>query len=224
MGMITKLDAINHMLLMAGESMVDNLDVDTGGMDTEVCQMVFDRVLTDFQFRGLANNKYLKKFKLTTPGRILLGNGVISAELISDHNNDDNYRIIGVARSDNDNPSAIQYLFNVTDQVDVWKKDTEYNVEMVVKIEWKDLDSVIQRAVMAQAARQYQIIMQGDAQSDRYLQELEVMYATKGKIADTDDKRQTIFGSGSPKLRDIHRRGRSGNDTDRFRYWRTSNG
>ena len=60
MGMISRLDAINHMLLMAGESMVDNLDVDTGGMDTEVCLQVFDRTLTDFQFRGLANNKYYK--------------------------------------------------------------------------------------------------------------------------------------------------------------------
>lgn len=224
MGMISKLDAINHMLLMAGESMVDNLDVDTGGMDTEVCLQVFDRTLTDFQFRGLANNKYNKKFKLTTPGKIFLGSGVISAELISNHNNDDNYRIIGVARSDNDSPSAVQYLFNVTDQKDVWKKDVEYTVEMVVKVDWKDLDSVIQRAVVAQAARQYQIIMQGDVQADRYLQEMEVLYTTKGRSADIDDKRRTIFGSGTQKLRDIHRRTGSINDPDRFRYWRTWNG
>tara|TARA_R100000152_G_C6771453_1_gene197992 strand:+ start:619 stop:1293 length:675 start_codon:yes stop_codon:yes gene_type:complete len=224
MGMISRLDAINHMLLMAGESMVDNLDVDTGGMDTEVCQGVLDRVLTDFQFRGLANNKYIKKFRLTSDGKIFLGNGVLSAELISDHNSTDNYRIIGVARSDTDTPSAIQYLFNVTDQSDRWKKDTDYHVEMVVKIEWKDLDSVIQRAIVAQAARQYQLIMQGDVEADKYLQELEVMYTTRGRAADVDDKRQTIFGSGTRRLRDIHRRAGSYNDPSRFRYWRTHNG
>ncbi len=224
MGMISKLDAINHMLLMAGESMVDNLDVDTGGMDSEVCQGVLDRVLTDFQFRGLANNKYMKKFRLTSAGKIWLGNGVLSAELISDHDSTENYRIIGVARSDTDSNSSVQYLFNVTDQSDQWKKDTDYHVEMVVKISWQDLDSVIQRAIVAQAARQYQIIMQGDIEADRYLQELEVLYTTKGKAADVDDKRQTIFGAGSPKLRDIHRRSGSYNDPSRFRYWRTTNG
>ena len=62
MGMISKLDAINHMLLMAGESTVDNLD-DLGGIDTGVCQGVLDRMLTDYQFRGLANNTYNKKYR-----------------------------------------------------------------------------------------------------------------------------------------------------------------
>ena len=70
MGMISKLDAINHMLLMAGESTVDNLD-DLGGVDTGVCQGVLDRTLTDFQFRGLANNKFMKKFNLDPRGQVI---------------------------------------------------------------------------------------------------------------------------------------------------------
>ena len=222
MGMITKLDAINHMLLMAGESTVDNLD-DLGGIDTGVCQGVLDRTLTDFQFRGLANNKYMKKFNLDAAGTIQLGSNILSAELMSDHSNDDGYRIIGVARSTNDSSTATQFLFNVTDQSDSWKKSTNYWVEMVVKISWQDMDTVVQRAIMAQSARQYQMIVQGDVQSDRYLQELEVLYTAKGKNADTDDKRRTVFGSGTPKLRNIHNRSGSYNDPSRFRYWRTSN-
>jgi len=223
MGMISKLDAINHMLLMAGESPVDNLD-DLGGVDTGVCQTVLDRMLTDYQFRGLANNKYMKKFNLDSAGKIELGSDILSAELISDHTNTDGYRIIGVARATSDLDGATHFLYNVTDQSDQWKKDVDYWVEIVSKVAWQDMDTVVQRAIMAQAARQYQMIVQGDVHSDRYLQELEVLYTSKGKNADVDDKRRTIFGSGTRKLQDIHNRSGSYNDPRRFRYWRTTNG
>ena len=59
MGVISKLDAINHMLLMAGESMVSDLE-NQSGLDTEVCEDVLQRVVVDFQSRGLANNKYIR--------------------------------------------------------------------------------------------------------------------------------------------------------------------
>jgi hypothetical protein len=202
--------------------MVDNLD-DLGGVDTEMCQSVLDQVLTDFQFRGLANNKYTKKIEQSNRGQILLGNNILSAELISDHQNSEGYRIIGVARSSDDTETATQYLFNVTDQTDLWDGDTTYHIELVIKINWKDIDTVIQRAVIAKAARQYQIIVQGDVESDKYLQELEILYTTKGRNADIDDKRQTIFGSGTPKMRAIHDRS-SGINHHSFRYWRTWNG
>jgi len=221
MGMITKLDAINHMLLMAGESMVDNLD-DLGGVDTGVCQGVLNRTLTDFQFRGLANNKFMKKFNLEVAGQIVLGSDVLSAELISAHQNSVGYRIIGTARSTNDSSTASQFLYDVTDQSDQWKSSTDYHVEMVVRVEWQNLDTVVQRAVVAAAARQYQIIVQGDVESDRYLQELEVLFTARGKSADIDDKRQTIFGSGTQRLRDIHDRSSGYSDPSRFRYWRTT--
>ena len=222
MGVISKLDAINHMLLMAGESMVTDLE-NLGGVDTGVCEGVLERTLVDFQSRGLANNKYIKKFKLDAIGDIGLGSDIISAELVSDHTNSDGFRIIGVARVVNEGDTTAK-LFNVTDQTySNWAASTEYWVELVIKVPWQAMDTPVQRAIMATAARQYQIIMQGDVEADRYLNELEIMYTTRGKCADTDDKRRTIFSSGTAKLRDIHNRS-STTDTSRFRYWRTSNG
>jgi len=224
MGVISKLDAINHMLLMAGESMVSDLE-NQSGLDTEVCEDVLQRVVVDFQSRGLANNKYNKKFTLTSAGEISLGNGIISAELISNHTNSDGYAIIGVGRSTLDTGvNSPSVLFNATDQTTTWAKDTEFTVEIITQIAWHEMDTPVQRAIVASAARQYQIIMQGDMHSDKYLNELEVMYTVKAKAADTDDKRRTIFGSGTPKLRDIHRRSSFYNDPSRFRYWRTNNG
>ena len=224
MGVISKLDAVNHMLLMAGESMVSDLE-NQSGMDTEVCEDVLQRTVVDYQSRGLASNKYLKKFKLDAAGEIALGNSVISAELISHHTNSDGYPIIGIARSTTDaGVNAPSVLFNSTDQTTVWEAGTTFEVEIIKQIDWHQIDTPVQRAVVASAARQYQIIMQGDSHSDRYLQELEVMYTGKSKSSDMDDKRRTIFGSGTPKLRDIHDRTSGRNDPDRFRYWRTSNG
>ena len=52
------------------------------------------------------------------------------------------------------------------------------------------------------------------------MNELEIIYTTRGKCADIDDKRRTIFSSGTQKLRNIHHRS-STTDTSRFRYWRT---
>jgi hypothetical protein len=222
MGVISKLDAINHMLLMAGESMVSDLD-NLGGVDTEVCETILDRLILDFQTRGLANNKYNLKYTLDADGEISLGGNIISAELISSHSNDDGFQIIGVGRYE-DSSQGITKLWNVTDQTLTWKSDRDYWVEIIKKIDWEAMDTPVQRAVLSSAARQYQIIMQGDVEADKYLQELEIMYTVKGKSADTDDKRRTIFGSGTPKLRDIHNRASSYNDPSRFRFWRTTNG
>ncbi len=222
MGVISKLDAINHMLLMAGESMVTDLE-NLGGVDTGVCEGVLERTLVDFQSRGLANNKYHKKFSLDAIGEISLGSDIISAELVSDHTNSDGFRIIGVGRVVNEGDTTSK-LFNVTDQTyPNWAANTEYWVELVIKVPWQAMDTPVQRAIMATAARQYQIIMQVDVEADKYLNELEIIYSTRGKGADMDDKRRTIFSSGTQKLRDIHQRS-STTDASRFRYWRTSNG
>ena len=222
MGVITKLDAVNHMLLMAGESMVTSLS-EQDGIDTEICESVLDRILVDFQSRGLANNKYMKKFNLDADGTISLGQGVISAELLSLHTNTEGYKKLGIAKPEDDSINANSFLWNVTDQTDVWKKNVDYDVEVIRNLPWHEMDTPVQRAVMSAAARQYQIIMQGDVHSDRYLQELEILYKAKGKGADVNDKRRTIFASGTERLRDISRRRTVYNDPSRFRFWRTSN-
>ena len=71
MGMISKLDAVNHMLLMAGESLVSDLD-ENSGLDTETAEFVLNQYIRDFQMRGLANNKFIKKYTLTEKGQVTL--------------------------------------------------------------------------------------------------------------------------------------------------------
>ena len=62
MGYITRLDAINEMLLAAGETLVSDLD-ESSGVDTSIAEFILDKVSEEYQFRGLAHNTYIKKTK-----------------------------------------------------------------------------------------------------------------------------------------------------------------
>ena len=219
MGSISKLDAINHMLLLAGESLVTDLD-DNGGLDTETSEFVLDQFLRDFQMRGLANNMYLKKYTLDAAGQIALPSSpydTLSAELLSYHTNNDGFRKVGIAKG----TGSDKYLWNTTDQTDQWDAGVEYEVQIIQAITWEDLDTPVQRAILSSAARQYQMVTQGDGEADYYLAELETLYIAKGKGADVNDKRRTVFMASSPKMKDALNRNTMNNDATRLRYWRT---
>jgi hypothetical protein len=216
MGAIVKLDAVNHMLLMAGESMVSDLE-DNSGLDTETSEFILDQFIRDFQMRGLANNRYMEKYNLDDAGQIVLPSTTISAELISYHTNSDGYRIIGTARG-----NTTRILWNVTDQTDAWKASTDFRTEIIIGITWDDMDTPVQRAILSSAARQYQLVTQGDGYADTYLEDMEMLYQSKGIGADMDDKTRTVFSSASGKLRAALGRGSTYNDPNRFRFWNAS--
>jgi len=220
MGSISKLDAVNHMLLMAGESLVSDID-ENSGLDTETAQFCLEQFIRDFQMRGIANNRWIKKITLDAEGQITLPTfpyDTLSAELISNHTNNEGYNIIGIAKGTTD-----KYLWNVTDQTDQWNADTEYRIEIIQAVNWEDMDTPVQRGILAAGARQYQMVTQGDADADTYLAGLEGLYMAKGKGADYDDRRRTIFSASSAKLREAMNRNSRGNDSSYLRYWRTTN-
>lgn len=216
MGDISKLDAVNHMLLMAGESLVSDLD-DNSGLDTETSLFVLDQFVRDFQLRGVANNKIIKKITLTTKGTIPINANALSVELISGQLSVDNYRIIGVLKGTGTN----KYLWNVTDQTDQWDPSDEIRYELILSIPWEDMDTPVQRAILSSAARQYQLVTQGDGDADTYLRELEMFYQSKGKAADLDDRRRSVFTAASPKLREAMSRTSYSRSAEALRYWRT---
>ena len=218
MGVISRLDAVNHMLLMAGESLVSDLE-NNSGLDTEVAEFILDQFVKDFQIRGLANNTFVRKETLTSKGVILLPANTISAELTSGHTNDDGWKIVGLAKGHPD-----KKLFNVTDQTYDWDTGEDYYIEIVHTIQWDDMDTTVQRGILSSAARQYQLVTQGDGDTDIYLQGLEALHVTNTKASILDDKNRNIFASGSPKLRSLLSRRLGTNDPTRFRYWRTVGG
>ena len=215
MGAITRIDAVNQMLLAAGESLVADLD-EASGVDTGIAEFMLDRATEDFQMRGLTGNKYEKKMKPDSTLKLMLPSDLLSAELISNHTNDDGATIMSSLRGE---PDA--YLWNVTDQKATWEAGTEYTIEIIHKVRWEDMDTPVQRAVVSTAMRRYQLMMQGDGDMDTYLGNEELMHNAKGRAADINDRRRNIFATGDNALgRIFTSRPFIGNDPTRFRYWR----
>lgn len=209
------------MLLMAGESTVSSLGTADSGIDTDTATLLLEQFIDDFLMRGSVGNRVLKKCTIASAGKIELDAKTIVAELTSFHENDEGYTIVGQLRGVDEDLSTLPYLYNVTDQSDQWKASTDYYVEYILDIDWEDIATPMQRAIMAAAARQYQIIMQGDADADAYLAQAEAFYAAKSKAANTDDRRRHIFDQLPAKARDSVNRSSRYNDRSRFRFWRT---
>lgn len=222
MGYITRLQAVNQMLLASGENLVADLEGNSG-IDTGIAETILDQVSLDYQLRGLANNKFTRKLNAQTGTKYILlpmadadEGDLISADLVSTHINSDGYTIR--SRVYNTTPPR---LWNITDDTDVWEEGVDYYVEIVKYIPWEQLDTATQRAIMATAMRQYQIVTQGDEGSDAFLAYQEQKHVMRGRASDVYNKKKNIFRNGDPYLRSAVYRNAYLNDPNRFRYWRT---
>jgi hypothetical protein len=220
MGFITKLQAVNQMLLTSGENLVSDLE-DASGIDTGIAQNILEQCSLDFQMRGMANNKSTRKQLINGSGYLLLPvgdddeEGIIATELMSYHQNSDGDQIR--VRMLNASPSR---LWNITDDTDVFV-EADYYVEFIMKLLWENLDTAVQRAILSSAMRTYQILTQGDGEADSYLNQQEQIFNAKGRAADVNDKKRNIFTTGDPSLRSAVNRNPYLNDPSRFRFWRT---
>jgi len=226
MGFITKLQAINQMLLAAGEAPVADL-TNNSGIDTGIADTILEQASIDFQLRGLANNKIVRKFNADTNGKIYFDvgadtdeEGIMSADLMSLHLNSDNQQIVAKVFNDGTGSANSIKLYNFTDDTDVWTTGIDYYIEIVKKLKWEHLDTACQRAILASAARNYQILTQGDPAADQFLSYQEQMFNIKGKAADINDKKRNIFKDGDANARGAIFRNPYVYDPNRYRYWR----
>ena len=196
MGYITKLDAVNNMMLAAGESLVADLQ-EASGIDTGIAEFILEQTSLDYQIRGLANNKIVKKLQANTDGYIYLPvgdgdeDGLISALLLSFHMNSDSIQII--ARILETFPPK---LWNITDDKDKWETGVDYYVEIIKKLKWENIDTATQRVIMSSAMRHYQIATQGDGEADAFLAYQESLFSAKAKASDINSKKRNLFING----------------------------
>jgi hypothetical protein len=225
MGFITKLQAINQMLLAAGESPVADL-LGNSGIDTSVAETILEQASLDFQLRGLANNKIIRKLNPDLNGKIYFQvgsdadeEGIISADLMSLHFNSNNEPIIAKVYNDGTGTPNSIFLYNFTDETDVWEPN-DYYVEVIKKLKWDHLDTPAQKAILTTSARHYQILTQGDPAADQFLAYQEEIFNFKGKAADINDKKRNIFRTGDANVRGAAFRNPYSYDPNRYRYWR----
>ena len=216
MGYISRLQAINEMLLTAGEDVVSDLD-NNSGIDTGIAEFILDRASEEFQYKGIAGNTYVKKCKPDSNNKIMLPSDTLGVRLLSHHVSDkEGYKNFIIEATVRGEPNG--YLFNVTEQSDTWD-DEEYTIEFIQFMRWEDMDTSIQKSIIISAARHYQIITMGDGDIDRYLASKEGISLGKAKATDVLDKNRSIF-TGDLARRAFMNRGHTANDPSRVRYWR----
>ncbi len=198
MGALERLDAVNQLLLYAGENIVSDLQGQSG-VDTSIAEFLLDQKTVDYSERGLANNVRLERVVPASTGRIKIRTDAISSRMISfipaetEPLKGSNCRIV----------ERGGYLFNLTDDTDIFSSDQDYDVEYVLKVDWGDMDTPIQKAIVMQAAREYQMLSQGDPGADQYISQLEAKYTAKAKGADARAKNQSILTNGDNAIKKI---------------------
>lgn len=215
MGQMTRLAAVNQMLLAAGEAIVSDLE-NQSGVDTSIAEYLLDEYTDDFQLRGLANNTYTKTLTVDGDGLVHLPTTIMSLDFQTLLTNADGDVIrVSVKRS-----GEAFILWNVTDQSSDWSAYSSETLKasIIDKLAWENIDTPGQRAIVASAARRYQMLTQGDEGMDAYLQQDEMIYQSMGKSRDMDSKKRTIWDAADyQKKRAVFRP--SGGNPD-FRLWR----
>lgn len=220
MGAYSKLQAINEMLLLSGESPVSSLD-GSAGVDTSIAEQILDQKTIDAQARGLANNLTVRTFTADSQGVILLSSNVMSADMLThvESTRDD----ITYARvSTRGWEQGAPYMYNLTDDTKYFEPSQDYDIEVILQVSWEDMDTPVQKDITTQASRQYQMLSQGDGAVDGYLSQLEQFYGAKAKGADVRSKGYNTLMMQNNAFKAVNRNVR--NDPQRFRYWNAPGG
>lgn len=185
MGIYTKLDAINYMLVASGERPVNSLETEEG-VDTSVALFTLGMSRKTSISRGVSNNKYANIFEKDAFGIILLPGLTINIRNITP--------VIDSRLGTLDSIGIIDSpvrLFNMTKQTDVFEEDME--LEITVDIPWERIETNMQRAIMATAARDYQYATLGDPQVDSFLGQREALYYSKGRAQDIKNRNRNFL-------------------------------
>lgn len=215
MGAMTRLDAINQMLLYAGEMVVSDLEGDSG-IDTSIAEFLLDSKTQDYQQRGLAENQMVIQVTPDPDGRIKIRTDALDVNMINPPQAVTE-PLVGMSSRV---VSRGGYLYNLTDDTDIFDSNEgrTYDLGYIVEMDWEDMTTSIQKAVTMQASREYQMMSNGDAGTDQYLAQLEMKYTAKAKGEDAKDKSYSILSNGTlPVLKMLYGRHQYFNP-NQFRY------
>jgi hypothetical protein len=213
MGLYSYTDAINHMLLSSGEHLISDLTADAG-VDTSVAQFILNQTIKAMVMRGIANNRYVTTIAPDVNGKINLPSNACYAQVVEPLFDPTTGEVVQTTlKSTNSGP----VLFNITKQTDVF--DKELDIEVIVTLGnaasyygWDDIDSALQRGIMESAAREYQIITQGDLDIDKRLAVREQYHIARGRAADIFKKNRSILLGDNGTRAAVDRRGILSND------------
>jgi hypothetical protein len=213
MGLYSYTDAINHMLLSSGEHLISDLTSESG-VDTSVAQFILNQTIKAMVMRGIANNRYVTTIAPDLNGKINLPSNACYAQVVEPLFDPTTGEVIQTTlKSTNSGP----VLFNITKQTDVFDKTLD--IEVIITLGnagdyygWDNIDSALQRGIMESAAREYQLITQGDLDVDKRMAVREQYHIARGRASDIFKKNRSIFLGDAGTRAAVDRRGILSND------------
>lgn len=213
MGLYSYTDAINHMLLSSGEHLISDLTSESG-VDTSVAQFILNQTIKAMVMRGIANNRYVITQAPDQSGKINLPSNACYAQVVEPLFDPTTGEVIQTTlKSTNSGP----VLFNITKQTDVF--DKALDIEVIITLGnaqdyygWDNIDSALQRGIMESAAREYQLITQGDLDVDKRMAVREQYHIARGRASDIFKKNRSIFLGDAGTRAAVDRRGILSND------------
>lgn len=201
------------MLLSSGEHLISDLTSESG-VDTSVAQFILNQTIKAMVMRGIANNRYVTTIAPDQNGKINLPSNACYAQVVEPLFDPTTGEVIQTTlKSTNSGP----VLFNITKQTDVFDKTLD--IEVIITLGdsnnyfgWDDIDSALQRGIMESAAREYQLITQGDLDVDKRMAVREQYHIARGRASDIFKKNRSIFLGDAGTRAAVDRRGILSND------------
>lgn len=161
MGALSKLEAVNRMLVAAGEFPVSSLTV-SGSNDVTIAVQLLDESTTMIQMAGTNTNTIYKTLTPDIEGKIYVNDNIIHVDTVEESMS----RNVAVQGR---NPT---YLIDLDNEgTDIFEEGTELKVKLVTNLSFDDLETADQFYAVDHAARRYQFLTVGDRATDGILNE-----------------------------------------------------
>lgn len=202
---ITEIEAINYMLVNAGEQPVTSLSGPDLATDTTTARFMLDIVSKEVQERGLDENVYEKLIPMNqTNGTFALPPKTIDCYLKTPirwtDDTGEERGIVNIAPRDGK-------VYNVDQQTSDFRAYTTQLAEdngsmrVVVKVylDFEDLNPTTKRTVMEEAARRYQLATQASPQVDGFLAQRTQLARMNSRANDINNKNRNLFDGTDPR-------------------------
>lgn len=202
---ITELEAINYMLVNAGEQPVTSLTGPDLATDTTTARFMLGVVTKEIQERGMDENVFEKLIPMNqTDGSFPLPPQTIDVYLRSNIRWTDatgeERNTVNIAARDNKIYNIDQQTFDFREYSTQLAEDNGMlRVVVKVYIDFEDLNPTTKRTTMEEAARRYQLATQASPQVDGFLAQRTQLSRMNSRANDINNKNRNLFDGTDPR-------------------------
>lgn len=186
MAALSKLEAVNRMLRASGEQPVNSLLTISG--DALMAEQILDEVELEYQLTGQVFNTQESYLIPDGNGEIAVGNTVLSIDTIDEHQylavTQRGSRLFWLSQYDTPKNTFDFSSLNLTSGL---------KVRRVFRIEFTDMPTTQQFAIVDEASRRYQMITMADSNTDGMLRQRAAQSRAIARAADIRSRDASIF-------------------------------